>query len=331
MIYALLAVLAGLYLLVISADKFVDNATDVAYRFGISPFIIGITIVAFGTSAPEMVVSAIAAWYETPNIAIGNAIGSNIANMGLVLGITALLVPLPFKRSLLSVDIPILILGSLLAGWVLWDLQLGLLDSLMLLTALVISFYFLMRNPTTKITKTTTETATAPATNAKTVSETTASNAQANSQWVFLWLIISIAVMILSARMLVWGASFIATALGVSDLIIGLTIVAIGTSLPELATSIASIYKKQYDIAIGNIIGSNTFNILAVMAIPGLIHPTTLSVAVLWRDYGTMLLLTLLLLGFGLMAKKNNTIGRIKGSILVVLYAGYNVMLYLSA
>ena len=313
MILAILAIFTGLFILVKSADMFVHDATIIANFFGISPLIIGITVVALGTSAPEIVISSMAAWNQAPNIAIGNAIGSNIANISLVLGTTALFAPIAFKGSLLRLEFPILIAGALLGGYLLLDLTLGLGDGLILLTGLFASLYLLIKSK----------------------SSTTHSLADTEPQQVkkttYAILIFSILLMATSARMLVWGSVQIATSLGVSELIIGLTIVAIGTSLPELATSIVSAQKGKHDLALGNIIGSNTFNLLAVMAIPGLIYPATFSSEILWRDYSVMLFLTFALFGVGMIARKNGAIGRIKGSLLLAVFVGYNAMLYLTA
>ncbi|MCV6591074.1 MAG: calcium/sodium antiporter [Marinobacterium sp.] len=313
MLYPILALIAGLTLLVWSADHFVNGAAATARNFGMSPLLIGLTIVSFGTSAPEILVSIMAAISDSGDLAVGNALGSNIANIAMVLGITALIAPLPVKSGVLRQEIPVLIVVTLLAGVLLLDLKLALLDSLILITALLLSLYLFRRFQRNA--------------GDDSVAEEAAEMPQMSTPRAILTLITGLAVLIASSRMLVWGATEIATALGVSELVIGLTIVAIGTSLPELAASVASALKNHHDIAIGAVVGSNIFNLAAVMAIPGFVSTIALDTIVLQRDYAIMLMFTLLLAGFALLQRPRR-INRIEGGILAAGYAGYLALLY---
>jgi arabinose-5-phosphate isomerase len=257
MLLPILAVVGGLILLTWSAGRFVLGASCLARGLGVAPLLIGLTIVAFGTSAPEIVVSVLAALQGNPGLAIGNAIGSNIANIGLVLGLSALVTPLLVRSTILRQEFPILLLVSLLGFVLILDGTLGRIDGLILIAGLLLLTAWLIRSAMRGL---------------------------------------GLVVLMVSSRMLVWGSVEIAHALGVSDLVIGLTIVAIGTSLPELAASVMSALKGEHDIAIGNVIGSNMFNLLAVLGLPGLIHPAAIDPAVVTRDFPVMIGLTLLLL-----------------------------------
>ncbi len=314
MLYPTLAIVAGLVLLVWSADRFVIGAAATAYNFGMSPMLIGLTIVAFGTSAPEILVSVMAATTGAGELAVGNALGSNIANIALVLGITALVAPLPVKSGVLRKEIPLLLAITLLAGLILYDLNLGMLDSLILLIALVVSLVLFHRFQQN-------------AEPGDGIAEEEEEIPHLKTGAALLWLLLGLIVLAASSRMLVWGATEIALALGVSELIIGLTIVAIGTSLPELAASVASALKNQHDIAIDNIVGSNIFNLAAVMAVPGLVTSIDLESAVLLRDYSAMLMLTVLLLLFCLW-QRPPSVSRAEGGLLTAVYAGYLLLLY---
>lgn len=313
MLYPILALLAGLVLLVWSADRFVIGAAGTAKNFGMSPMLIGLTIVSFGTSAPEILVSIMASTSGAGDLAIGNALGSNIANIALVLGITAIIAPLPVKSGVLKKELPLLLGVTLLAGVILFDLKLDRVDGIILLIALVTCLFlfnhFQKNAPSDELSHEEDEIP------------------ELNTRTAIFWLIVGLVVLAVSSRMLVWGASEIAFSLGVSKLVVGLTIVAIGTSLPELAASIASALKNHHDIAIGNVVGSNIFNLVAVMAIPGLISPIGMEAVVLQRDYVTMLALTFILLAFALW-QKPPSISRIEGIVLAAAYAGYLVLLY---
>ena len=306
MIIAIAAILVGLGLLIWSADRFVDGACATAGHLGMSPMLIGLTIVAFGTSAPEMLVSTMAALDHAPGLAIGNAIGSNIANIALVLGATALVSPLPIRGNLVRIELPILTIATVGAGIILLDYYLDAVDSALLLFGLVVCLYLFKRyqqeHPEDQV----------------------GPLAEMSLKAGIFWLLVGLAILALGSRILVGGAIYIATALGVSEMIIGLTIIAIGTSLPELAASIMSARK-------GQIIGSNIFNLLGVMAIPALISPVVIEADVLWRDYGLMLLLTLFILALGFKARRGGTITRPMGSVLLLIYVMYMLLLYTNA
>ena len=313
MLIAIAAVLVGLGLLIWSADRFVDGASATASHLGMSPMLIGLTIVAFGTSAPEMLVSTMAALDHAPGLAIGNAIGSNIANIALVLGATALVSPMPIKGNLVRLELPILTLATLGAGILLLDYYLDIIDSALLLLGLVVCLYLFKRYQQDH------------------VQDKIQPLANMSLKLGIIWLIVGLVLLALGSRILVGGAIYIATALGVSKMIIGLTIIAIGTSLPELAASIMSARKGQHGIALGNIIGSNIFNLLGVMAIPALINPVVIEADALWRDYGLMLLLTLFILALGFKARRGGTISRLMGSLLLLIYVMYMFLLYTNA
>ena len=313
MLIAIAAVLVGLGLLIWSADRFVDGASATASHLGMSPMLIGLTIVAFGTSAPEMLVSTMAALDHAPGLAIGNAIGSNIANIALVLGATALVSPMPIKGNLVRLELPILTLATLGAGILLLDYYLDIIDSALLLLGLVVCLYLFKRYQQDN------------------VEDKIQPLANMSLKLGIIWLIVGLVLLALGSRILVGGAIYIATDLGVSKMIIGLTIIAIGTSLPELAASIMSARKGQHGIALGNIIGSNIFNLLGVMAIPALINPVVIEADALWRDYGLMLLLTLFILALGFKARRGGTISRLMGSLLLLIYVMYMLLLYTNA
>jgi cation:H+ antiporter len=320
MLLQVLAVLAGFTVLIWSADRFVTGAAALARNLGIPPLIIGLTIVGFGTSAPEILVSGIASLDGNPGLAIGNAIGSNIANIALILGATALISPLLVGSQTLRRELPLLILVSLAAAGLMVHEGLGRLDGLLLLVGLLAVMGWLVRAGLR-----------APA--GDRLGEDFAAElppemptARATS-----WLLIGLLLLLASSRLLVWGAVGIAEALGVSDLVIGLTIVAIGTSLPELATSVISALKKEADIAIGNVIGSNLFNTLAVLAMPALIAPAALPEGVLTRDLPVMLGLTLALFVMSYGFRGPGRINRVEGGVLLGCFLGYQALLYLSA
>lgn len=316
---AIASLLFGFITLVWSADRFLNGAAASARSLGMSPLLIGLTIVSLGTSAPEILVSTTAAMNARPLLAIGNAIGSNITNIGLVLGFTALLVPLPFARSVLRSELPWLMATTIAAFIALFDLELGRAEGLFLLTMLGVLMYRLYRGHKQGKADELPEL------------EDLDDIPDLPLKKALFWLISGLLVLLLSAEMLVWGATTIAAALGVSELIIGLTIIAIGTSLPELAATVGSALKGHTDIAIGNIVGSNILNILAVMAIPGLIHPVAMGGAVLWRDFGMMLVLTLLLMLFAYGISARPMITRFEGVILLSAWIGYTVLLYSQA
>ncbi len=309
MLYPILAILGGLIVLVWSADRFVNGAAATAKNFGMSPLLIGLTIVSFGTSAPEMLVSFMASINDSGSLAVGNAVGSNIANIALVLGITAMIAPMPVKSGVIKKEIPLLVGITLLAGYCLWDLTLSLSDGIILFVGLIVCLYLFAKYQQEE-----------EGSDDEEIPELTTPKA-------IFWLLIGLVLLIASSRLLVWGAVEIATIMGVSELIIGLTIVAIGTSLPELAATVASALKKQHDIALGNIVGSNIFNLGAVMAIPGLVSPISIEADAFSRDYMAMLAVTILLVAFCLWQRPAR-ISRIEGGLLTAAYAGYLYLLY---
>jgi cation:H+ antiporter len=310
MLLASFAILAGLIILVWSADKFVLGAAATAKQLGMSPLLIGMTIVSLGTSAPEIFVSATASLQGSGVLAIGNAIGSNIANMGLVLGITALIAPLPIQSKMLKKEMPILFIVTLIAGFALLNFSIDMVDSIVMFTCLAITIVWLFRGNEEQTIAGMDE------------EEAEELNSMTRGKAIF-WLAVGLVALMFSAQILVWGAVEVARNFGISELIIGLTIIAIGTSLPELAASVASALKGHHDIAIGNVVGSNIFNLLAVMPIPGLIATTVVEPEVLYRDYGTMLLITLFLIGFVYIVRAKGRVGRSAGSLLLLAYFSY--------
>ena len=318
MILAALAVIAGLALLVWSADRFVEGAAATAQYFGMSPLLIGMVIVGFGTSAPEMVVSVLAAVQGNPGIALGNVYGSNITNIALILGITALISPIAVQPQIIRRELPILMAVTALAIWQLRDGMLSLADGVVLLVTLVA----LMGWTTLRGMKGRDNIARDIA------DELAQPESKMSLRRALFWLVLGLVLLILSSRLLVWGAVDIAQALGVSDLIIGLTVVAIGTSLPELASSVMAARKGEHDIAVGNIIGSNLFNTLAVVGLAATIHPMSVAAEVLHRDALVMAALTILLFVFVWSRKR---ITRLEGAILLAAYIGYTAYLIATA
>lgn len=315
MLLAIAAIVVGLALLVWSADRFVDGAAATANHFGMPALLIGMVIIGFGTSAPEMVVSALASAQGNPGLALGNAYGSNITNIALILGITALLAPIAVASQVLKREAPILIAITLLAAWPLID---GVVTSLEAWILLAIFASYLGWSIYQGMTG---SDDTLSGDFDQEIKESTMPIGRA-----ITWLVIGLILLIISSRILVWGAVDIATALGVSDLVIGLTVVAIGTSLPELASAIAAVRKNEHDLALGNVIGSNMFNTLAVVGIAGAITPISLEPLVLSRDWLMMTVLTFMLLIFAFRPNSRpNRINRIHGGIFVACYVGYTI------
>ena len=305
MFISILSLLIGFALLIWSADSFTDNGAGIARIFNISPLIIGLLIFGFGTSAPEMLVSGLAAYDGHPELSIGNAFGSNIFNIGLVLAITAIIYPVTVEKSVLKKEWVFLFLSSLVAGFLLIDGFLSFLDGLILL-ALLFLFLFYVFSESKKGNSKDLE-----------VKEDSSNNQNKGKTWLFL--LVSLIILVSSAKLVVWGGTNLALVFGVSDLIIGLTIVALGTSLPELAVAISSALKKQHQMIIGNIIGSNLFNTLGVLAIPGLILPFQIPIELMSRDYIYMITLTILILVLSFKLKIN----RFGGIILLAILALY--------
>ena len=286
MTLAILAVVAGLALLVWSADRFVEGAAATARHFGMPSLLVGMVIVGFGTSAPEMMVAALSAWQGNPGIALGNAYGSNIANIALILGVAALINPIVVHSQVLRKELPILTAVTCLAALQLWDGELSRVDAWVLLAVfgglMTWSSWQGLRQRADAL--------------GVEVAQELAAHAMPIGR-ALGWLGFGLVMLIVSSRLLVWGAVAIARDLGVSDLIIGLTIVALGTSLPELASAVAAVRKGEHDIALGNVLGSNLFNTLAVVGIAGAIQPMATAPEVLFRDIPVMALLTVSLFG----------------------------------
>lgn len=324
MILPIVAIVLGLGVLVWSADKFVDGAVGVAKFCGMSTLLIGMVIVGFGTSAPEMVVSAISAMQDAPELALGNAYGSNIANIALILGVTAIISPVIVVRKALVRDLPVLIAVTAVAIIQAVDGSISRLDGVVVLLVFAGVTTF---NIVSELRQKKGAPAEEPAAAESGESEKLSLGKS------ILWLVLGLALLVASSRALVWGAVEIARALGVSDLLIGLTIVAVGTSLPELASSIAAARKGENDLAIGNIIGSNLFNTLLVVGIAAMIAPMhSFSASILSRDLPVMAVLTVLLLLFGLPVRKSRVgadgkrigrINRLEGTVFLVAYVGY--------
>lgn len=313
-----LAILTGLAVLVWGADRFISGAAALANNLGVSSMMIGLTIVGFGTSAPEILVSAIASIDGNSGLAIGNAIGSNIANIGLILGVTALITPLAVHSGVLKREYPLLLAISLISLALMWDGVLDRIDGTILVILLIGILSWMVHSA-----KTGGADPIAGEFDAEIPHDTPTKTA-------VVWLLVGLVALLASSRALVWGAANMAVAMGISDVVIGLTIVAIGTSLPELAASIASALKGEHDIAIGNVIGSNLYNILAVLSLPGLIAPGPFLPEVLYRDQPTMIGLTIMLFLMGYGFGKQGRINRIEGLVLLCLFIGYQSLLFFS-
>jgi cation:H+ antiporter len=312
----LLVLILGLVALVWSADRFLAGAASTAGHFGVPKILIGLTVVSLGTSAPEILVALAAAMDGNALLAVGNAVGSNIANIGLVLGITAMIAPLPFSRGVLRKELPWLLGATFLALWLLFDLQLTRLDGLALLAGMAFILYRLVK----------TQHATTEGVTASLEEEIEELQGLTRNMAMF-WLIVGLLILLVSAQMLVWAATEIALRLGVSEMVIGLTVVAVGTSLPELAATVGAALKGHTDIAIGNVVGSNILNILAVLAVPGLVSAPFIDNVALWRDCGMMLALTLALALFAYAIGSRPVITRFEGAVILLGWIGYNVLL----
>ena len=319
MLLAIAAIIVGLLLLIWSADRFVDGAAATARHFGMPQLLIGIVIIGFGTSAPEMIVSALSALNGNPGIALGNAYGSNITNIGLILGLTALVLPLAVNSQVLKQELPVLIFVTALSAFLIMDGDVLRLDAWILLGIFFIymgwTIWAGLRNRDDSLVHD--------------VKEELQEQEYMSLAKALMWVVIGLALLMGSSQLLVWGAVEIAHYFGVSDLVVGLTIVAVGTSLPELASSIAAARKNEVDLAVGNIIGSNLFNTLAVVGLAGAISPMYVGQEVFTRDMPVMSTLTVLLLVFGF--GKKGQINRIKGLILLLAYIGYNFYLFKTA
>jgi cation:H+ antiporter len=316
-----LAVLGGFIALVWGADRFVEGAAATARNFGISPLIIGLTIVAFGTSAPELLVSTFAAVADNGGLAVGNAVGSNITNVALVLGVSSIIAPLAVHSKILSRELPLLFFTMLLALALILDRHLGRIDGVILISGLFILIGWMIME----------------ALRERQGGDTPDALAEEFAQEIpegmstgraMMWLVLGLLVLLGGARFVVYGASEIARHFGVSDLVIGLTVVALGTSLPELAASVIAALKEEHDIAIGNVVGSNMFNLLGVLALPGLIRPDDVADDVLLRDFPVMIGVTLLLWIQARGFRDKSVLTRKSGIVLVSIYAAYVAWLF---
>jgi len=318
MLTELLAIACGFALLTWSADRFVVGASAIAYNLEISPLIIGLTIVSIGTSAPEILVSAVAAWQGNSGLAVGNALGSNIINIGLVLGVAALLMPLNVHSSIVRRELPVLLLIMVIAMLLLLDGTLGRLDGALLLGGMCLLLYWVTR------------------VGIKSGEDRDPMSAEFAEEIptdvgmgkAIFWVLAGAVLLLVSSRLLVWGAVSVAHAMGVSDLVIGLTVVALGTSLPELAATVMSALRNEHDIAIGNVLGSNMFNLLAVLGLPGLIHPAPIEAVVMTRDYPVMTGFTVLLFVMAYGRQGPRRINRLGGGMLLAAFGAYQTLLY---
>lgn len=309
--------LVGLGVLSWSADKFVYGASALAKNIGISPMMIGLTIVAMGSSAPEIVVSAVASMSGNPNTAVGNALGSNITNIGLVLGITALIKPLLVSSTTLKREFPVLLAVNIIAVYFLYDGELSSREGIILILLFIfvlagMAWISLLVEKGDPLMSETSDEIPSEVETGKAV----------------MWIGVGLILLPLSAQYMVDSAVFIARYFGISDLIIGLTIIALGTSLPELAASVAGVLKGEDDLALGNVIGSNIFNLLAVLGMPGLIAPGILDEQAANRDAYVMLGMTLLLLTFSFNFRGTRQINRIEATLLVLSFLAYQYWLF---
>lgn len=314
MLEPIIALVLGFVLLIWSADEFTENGAKIANIFKVSPLIIGMLIFGFGTSAPEMLVSGIAASDGNPGLSVGNAIGSNIFNIALVLGISAIVMPIQVRGEVLKKEWIFLMIATLCAGLLLYDNQLDFSDGVILLLFLLLFFAYTFKEAKSNKHHEFDEL------------QHLEKNPKVGKTW--LMLIVGLVVLISSAKLVVWGGVGLAKHLGLSDLIIGLTIVALGTSLPELAVSIASALKRRHEMVVGNIIGSNLFNTIAVLAMPALIHPGSVATEVMSRDYPVMLALTIMLFLVSYKFSKQHIINRFEGVLLVAIFVFYMSRLF---
>ena len=316
MALAIIAVIIGLAVLVWSADTFIDGATSLAVRFNMPSFLIGVVILGIGTSAPELVVSALAAVAGSPDLALGNAYGSNIINITLVLGVTALISPILIRANVIRHDLILLLAVTALAAFQLLDGNLSMTDGIVLITSLIgvllIQIFLSLRNNT--------------AADVDAPKDINIAKALAT-------LTLGLVLLIVSSRSIVWGAVELATLWGMSELLICLTIVAIGTSLPELVASVAAARRGEHDMALGNVIGSNLFNTLGVVGVATVISPIkNIAPEILSRDVLMMAGVTLLLFVLAIIAyNRQGEMKRGSGLVLILTFIGYSVWLGTSA
>lgn len=319
---AFFAIIGGLIILVWSADRFVEGAASLARHLGMSALLIGILVIGFGTSMPEMVVSALSALNGSSGIALGNAYGSNITNIALILGLTALISPLSVNQSVIKKELPFLLTVTAISAWILWDFTISRVEALYLLVMFVSYLIGTIRESRRQSQQAKLES----------INDSLESSEIMPLKRAVLWLILGLLLLMASSQLLVWGAIQVAQYVGVSDLVIGLTVVAIGTSLPEVAASIAAARKGEVDLAVGNIIGSNLYNTLAVVGLAGVIQPIAVESAVLSRDMLVMSLLTVAIFVFAWLAyRRKSRIGRVAGGSLFLGYMAYTLFLIQTA
>ena len=311
----IIAVVISLALLAISADKFVDGASSVAKNLGVSPLLIGLTVVSFGTSAPEILIAVMSAGNGSSEIAIGNAIGSNIANIALILGAASLFIPIPVASEVLRREIPLLCAVVLFSSALLFDLHLSRIDGAAAIFTLLLCLGWLIWQGKSRQDDSISD-------------EYEESIEKTNVKTAWIITLVSLVTLLISARVLVWGAVEIARAANVSELMIGLSIVAVGTSLPELAATIASLLRREFGLAIGNVVGSNLFNALAVIGIVALMAPGDLDVMIRNRDTVVHIALTICLVIFCVGFKRAGRINRFEGFLLLSSFIAYQRFLY---
>ena len=308
------AIVVGFVILVWAADRFVLGAAAVARNFGVSALVIGLTIVGFGTSAPELLVSAVAASYGSAELCVGNAVGSNITNITLVLGAAALMAPMAVKGSVLRRELPVLVGCMLLATGLILDGNRGRIDGAILAVGLfammgwVVWLGMRSEDPDTH----------------EEIPEAM------NNRAALFWVVVGLLLLLGASRLLVWGAVEAASMLGVPELVVGLGVVAVGTSLPELAASVMAARRGEHDLAVGNVVGSNMFNSLGVLALPGLISPHDVDVWVLRRDLPAMFGVTFLFFVMTRFFLRPSHVSRLEGGILVAAFVGYMSWVYLT-
>jgi cation:H+ antiporter len=308
----IIEIVGGLALLIWGADRFVHAAAAGARTLGVPPLMIGLTIVAFATSSPEILVSVIAALRGEPGLAFGNAIGSNIVNIGLVLGCTAMLKPIQLRSATLRREMPALLAVSLLTVSLFLDTFLSRIDGLVMLTGLVIVMIWLARLGMRS------------AANDPLIGDYEAEIPKhVSMKTAAIWFVIGLGTLLVGAFLLVEGAIDVARILGVSEVVIGITLVALGTSLPELAVSIVSVMKNEHGLAIGNIVGSNIFNLLAVIGIAATIAPAAVAPSVLSLHIFVMVAFTLVLFAMTYDYDGKSELSRLEGFALLVAYISY--------
>ena len=314
-----LLLIIGLALLVWSSDIFIDGAASTAKHLSISPLVIGVVVLGFGTSMPEVVVATLASLDNSPGLAIGNAVGSNIANIGLVLGFTAIIAPIVVKSSILKRELPVLLAISIGAYLLVLDGHLGFYDGIILVIALIAVMGWMIKankslDPKDPL--------------ADDTQHELEEMPELSKNKSLFFLVAGLVILMISAKMMVSGAVDIANYFEVPEVVIGLTIIAIGTSLPELAAAISAARKNEADLMIGNIVGSNLFNILAVLAVPALLAPSLLDSSVLYLDMPIMLGFTLAMLLMAIPRKGKAVIQKSQGVLLVLLFIAFLILLY---